>query len=283
MPVCAETQHTARPAAGQPLAWFGSHLPVSLSVSFPLCVSETHFSRSSHREHPHEVWDCILPGGVNYSCPRLGSTWERPGWVGNILRKFSAFIPAACPLHPPTPALRSRLLLESCSPSSEMPLQNFFAPRNRACVPSQFSSVTQSYPIPCDRMDCSTPDSSYLLLCPRVYSNSCSLSQWLYLTISSSAAPFFFSFQSFPASMSFPLNWLFASGGQSIGATASASVLPMNIQVWFPLGLTGLMILPSKGLSRLLSSATVWKQQFFGTQPSLWSSSHIHTWLLEKP
>ena len=73
---------------------------------------------------------------------------------------------------------------------------------------------------------------------------------------------------------------LFALGSQTIGA--SASVLPMYIQGWFLLGLTDLISLPSKGLSRVFSSTTVWKHQFFGTQPSLWSNSHIHTWLLER-
>ena len=72
-------------------------------------------------------------------------------------------------------------------------------------------------------------------------------------------------------------------GGQSIGASASASILPMNIQSWFPLGLTNLITLQSKGFSRVFSNTTVQKHQFFGTQPSLWSNSHIHTWLLEKP
>ena len=75
----------------------------------------------------------------------------------------------------------------------------------------------------------------------------------------------------------------FASGGQGIGASTSASVLSMNIQGWFPLGLTRLISLPSKGLARVFSNTTVQKHQFFGNQPSLWSNSHIHTWLLEKP
>ena len=79
----------------------------------------------------------------------------------------------------------------------------------------------------------------------------------------------------------FPMNQLFIPGGQSIGA--SASVLRMNIQDWFPLGLTGLISLQSKGLSRVFSSTTVRKHQFFGAQPSLWSDSHIHPWLLERP
>ena len=81
---------------------------------------------------------------------------------------------------------------------------------------------------------------------------------------------------------SFPMSWLFASGGQSIGAAASASVLLMNIQGWFPLGLTSLFSLQTKGLSRVFSRTTVSKHQFFGVQPSLWSTSDIHTWLLDK-
>ena len=85
------------------------------------------------------------------------------------------------------------------------------------------------------------------------------------------------------SSGSFPMSWLFKSGGQSFGASASASVFPMNIQDWFPLGLTDLNSLLSKGLSRVFSSTMVWKLQFSSTQPSLWSSSHIHIWLLEKP
>ena len=85
--------------------------------------------------------------------------------------------------------------------------------------------------------------------------------------------------QSFPASGSFLVSWLFVSGGQSIGAAASASVLPMSIQGWLPLGWTGLISLQSKELLRVFSNTTVWKHQFFGTQPSLGSNSHIHTWL----
>ena len=88
----------------------------------------------------------------------------------------------------------------------------------------------------------------------------------------------------FPASGSFLISWLFASGGQSIGA--SASVLPMSIQGWLPLRLTGLISLLSKELSRVFSSTTIRKHQFFSAQPSLWSNSHTsgsHTWLLEKP
>ena len=117
---------------------------------------------------------------------------------------------------------------------------------------------------------------------PRARSNSCPLSQWCHPTISSSIVPYSSCLQSCPASGSFPRSQLFISGGQSNGASALASVLPMNIQDWFPLGLTGLMSLQSKWLSRVFSNTTVQKYQFFNAQPSLWSNSHIHTWLLEK-
>ena len=116
----------------------------------------------------------------------------------------------------------------------------------------------------------------------RVCSNSCPLSQWCHLTLLSSAAPFCFCLQSFPTSGAFPMNQLFTSGGQSIRASVSASVLPMNSQGWLPLGLSGLIFLQSEGLSSTFSSTTIQKHQFFGTQPFLWSNSHIYTWWLEK-
>ena len=103
------------------------------------------------------------------------------------------------------------------------------------------------------------------------------------LVILSISALFFFCLQSFLASGSFPMSWLFASGGRSIGVSSSASILTMNPPGRFPSGLTGLISLQSKGLLRVFSSTTVWKHQFFSIQPSLWSSSHIHTWLLDKP
>ena len=118
---------------------------------------------------------------------------------------------------------------------------------------------------------------------PGACSNSCPSSLWCHPTTSSSVTLFSSCLQSFPASQSFPMSWLFASGGQSIGASASASVLAMNIQGWFPLGLTDLIALLSKGLSRVFSSTTVQKHEFFSAQLSLWSKTHIHTWLLEKP
>ena len=113
--------------------------------------------------------------------------------------------------------------------------------------------------------------------------NSCPLSWWCHQTISSSVIPFSSCPQSFPASGSFPMSQVFTSGGQSIGVSALASVLPMNTQDWSPLGWTGWISLQSKGLSRVFSNTTVQKHQFFGAQLSSQSNSHIHTWLLEKP
>ena len=125
------------------------------------------------------------------------------------------------------------------------------------------------------------------LLCPspspRACSNSCPLSQWCQRTISFSVIPFSSCLYSFPVSGSFPMSQFFASGSQSIGASASASVLPMNIQGWCPLALTDLTSLLSKKLSRVFSTTTAWKHQFFSAQPSLWYNSHICTWLLKKP
>ena len=134
-------------------------------------------------------------------------------------------------------------------------------------------SVAQSCPTLCDPTDCSTPGFPvlhYLLEFTQTYR----LSQWYYPTISSSLTPFSSCPQSVPASGSFPMSWLFKSGDPTIGASTSVSSfiqLPMNIQGWFPLGLTGLISLQSKGLWRAFSNTTVQKHQFFGTQPSLWT------------
>ena len=125
------------------------------------------------------------------------------------------------------------------------------------------------------RLPCPSPS-------PRVCSNSCLLSRWCCLIISSSTALFSFCLWSFPASGSFPVSQFLSSGGQSIGASASESVLPVNIQNWFPLGLTGL-ILQSKGLSRAFSNTTVQKHQFFSAQFSLWSNCHVHNDYGKKP
>ena len=150
---------------------------------------------------------------------------------------------------------------------------------------NEICSVTQSCPTLCGSMNYSTPGFP-VLSCPSPtpgdYSDSSPSHRWCHPTISSSVIPFS-RLQSFPASGSFPVSRFFASGGQSIGVLASASVLPMNIQDWFPLGWTGWISLQSRGLSRVFSNTTVQKHQFSGAQISLWSNSYIHTWLLEKP
>ena len=145
----------------------------------------------------------------------------------------------------------------------------------------QLSSV-QSCPTLCDFMNCNTRPP-----CPtptaRVYPNPCPSSQWCHPAISSSVVPFSSYPQSFLASGSFQMSQLSASGGQSIGVSASKSVLRMNTQDWSPLGWTGWISLQSKGLSRVFSNTTVQKHQFSGSQLSSLSNSHIHTWPLEKP
>ena len=121
--------------------------------------------------------------------------------------------------------------------------------------------------------------------CPSqgVHSDSRSLSQWCHPVISSSAVPFSSCPQSLPASESFPMSQLFSWGGQSTGVSALASFLPKKSQGWSPSEWTGWISLQSKGLSRVFSNTTVQKHQFFGTQPSSQSNSHIHTWPQEKP
>ena len=146
----------------------------------------------------------------------------------------------------------------------------------------QFSSVAQSCTTFCDPWTVAH-QAPYPSPTPGACSNSCPLSRWCHPTISSSVIPFSSCLQSCPASGSFPMSRFFVLGGQSIGVSATASVLPMNIQDWFPWGLTGLMSLQSKGLSRVFSNTTVQKHQFFGAQLSSQSNSHIHTWPLEKP
>ena len=117
---------------------------------------------------------------------------------------------------------------------------------------------------------------------PGSCSNSCPSSQWCHSTISSSVVPFSSRLQCVPPSGSFQMSLFFPSSGQRTGVSASVSVLPMNIQDWFPLGLTGFKSSQFEGLSRVFFNTAVQKHQFFGTQPSLRSNSHIHTWLLEK-
>ena len=118
---------------------------------------------------------------------------------------------------------------------------------------------------------------------PRVHSDLPPLSQWCHPAISSSVIPFSSCPQSLPAAESFPMSQLFAWGGQSTGVSASALFLPKKSQGWSPSEWTGWISLQSKGISRVFSNTTVQKHQFFGSQPSSQSNSHIHTWPLEKP
>ena len=143
-----------------------------------------------------------------------------------------------------------------------------------------FNLVVQSCLTLCDPMDCSTPGLPVHHKLPELVQVHV---HWVGDAIQPfhPVIPVSSCLQSSPASESFPMSQFFTSGGQSIRVSASASVLPMNIQDWFPLGLTGWISLQSKGLSRVFSSTTVQKHQFFGTQVSLWSNCHIHTWLLK--
>ena len=146
----------------------------------------------------------------------------------------------------------------------------------RCCSVAQSRLNLQPHGLQGTRLPCSS-------LSPEVCSNSRPLSQWCHPIISYSATPFSFCLKSFQAPGSFLVSWLIASHSQSTEASARASVLPTNIQGWFPLGLTGLIFLQSKGLSRVFFSTKIWRHHFFVTEPSLWSNSHIHTWLQEKP
>ena len=140
---------------------------------------------------------------------------------------------------------------------------------------SVVSNSLWPYGLHCTRLPCPSPT-------PRACSNSCLSSQWCHPIISSSVIPFSSCLPSIPASGSFQMNQFFASGGQGIGVSASASVLPMNIQEWFPLGWTGWISLLSKGLSRVFSNTTVQKHQIFVAQPSSQFNFHIHSWPLKK-
>ena len=142
-------------------------------------------------------------------------------------------------------------------------------------------SVTKLCPTLCDPMVCSLPGFPVLHYLPEFTQIHV---HWVGDAICRILChPLLFLPSIFPCIRSFPVSQIFSSGGQSIGVSTSASVLPMNIQDWFPLGQTGLISLQSKRLLRISSSATIWKHWLFSTQPSLWSNSHIRAWLLEKP
>ena len=157
--------------------------------------------------------------------------------------------------------------------------QSFYINAICCCSVAQFSAVAQLCATPwtaAHQASLSITNSQSLL-------KLMSLHWWCHPTISSSVTPFSSCLQSFPPSGSFSMSRLFTSGGQSTGASVSSSVFSMNSQGWFPLGFIGLSSLQSTGLSRVFYSSTVWKNQFFGAQPSLRSNFHICTWLLGKP
>ena len=165
-----------------------------------------------------------------------------------------------------------------CSQPNFKVLQSYLLPLQPYLV--QFTSVSESCPNLCYPTDWSMPGLPIYHRLPEPMDSGPSC-QWCHPTISSSVVPFPSCLQSFPALGSFPTSQFFASGRQSIGV--SASVLLMNIQDWFPLGLTGWISLQFKELSRVFSNTAIQKHQFFVTQPSLWPNVHICTWLLEKP
>ena len=187
--------------------------------------------------------------------------------ANNVTREASWSVPLLGISHTSFTPSKCQLTFSLYSNSFVFPLSDICSAHWFWLSSVRFSSSVVSdslrpHVLPHARPPCPSPT-------PRVYANSCPLSQWCHTTISSSLIPFSSCLQSFPASGSFQMSQFFASGGQSIGVSA-ASVLPMNIQDWFPLGWTGWISLQSKGLSRVFSNTTVQKQQFFGThQPGI--------------
>ena len=173
---------------------------------------------------------------------------------------------------PPSPTSISRIFHLFHTESLYLLNSNSVTPHTSLPAASQFSSVPFSCSVVSNslrphglqhaRPPCPSPT-------PRVYSKSCPLSRWCHPTISTSVVPFSSCIPSFPASESFQMSQVFASGGQSTGVSLQTSVFPMNTQDWSPLGWTGWISLPSKGLSRVFSNTTVQRHQFFGAQPSL--------------
>ena len=224
----------------------------------------------------------MLPKAHLTSHPKMsGSKWvTTPSWLPGSLRPF-LYSSSMYSCH---------LLLNSSASVRSLSFLSFIVPIFALNDPlvspvflkrSQFSSFSHVWPFATPwtahaRPPCPSPT-------PGVYPNSCPLSQWCHSAISSTVISISSCLQSFPASGSFQMSQIFTSGGQSIGVSASTSVLPTNIQDWFPLGWTSGISLESKGLSRVSSNTTVQKHKFFGVQLSFYSYFHIHTWLLEKP
>ena len=222
--------------------------------------------------------------GYPLQCSCLGNAWT--GQPHGLQTRLSNYTTTA------TASLISRhVLFTRCSSNSMWKGRSHFS-RDKdivICIPFwhwkplcqvHFSSVTQSCSTLCDPMNFSMPPCPSPT--PEAYSNPCPSNQWCHPAISSSVIPFSSCPQSLLASESFPMSQLFAWSGQSIGVSALASFLPKKSQGWSPSEWTGWISLQSKGLSRVLSNTTVQKYQFFSSQLSSQSNSHIHRWLLEK-
>ena len=221
----------------------------------------------------------------SFAIPWLHVAYQAPLSMGFFRKEYWSRLSFPPPGDLPHPVIK---LTTSVSPELAGRFFTHWATSEALSATSvQFSSVTQSCLTLCDPVDCSMLcNPACRILCPPspgACLNSCALSWWCRPTILSSVVPFSSCLQSFPALGPFLMSQIFASGGQSIGVSASASVLPINVQDWFPLGLTDLISLQSKGLSREFSNTIVQKHQFFSAQASSQSNSHIHTWPQEKP
>ena len=243
--------------------------------------------------------NCSTPGlPVHHQL--LESTQTHVHWVGDAIQPSPGsscpllLLPSAFPIimvFSDESALRIRwpkYWSFSFSISPSMNIQDWFPLGNILCLSlssaSQFSSVQSLSPV---RLFATSGIAAHQASLSITNSQSSvkltSIESVMHSAISSSVVPFSSCPQSLPASESFPMSQLFAWGGQSIGVSASASVLPVNNQDWSHLGLTGWISFQSKGLSRVFSNTTVQKHQFFSTQLSSQSTSHIHTWPLQKP
>ena len=208
------------------------------------------------------VYECMWPGGEVGTLERSLPKSCGLGW--NLKARMQAFT-SKCPVSIHQPLRQSMDRWECHHSVSSVQFSR-----------SVVSDSLRPHELQHARPPCLSPT-------PGVYPNSWPLRRWCHPAISSSVIPFFSCPQSLPASGSFPMSQLFTSGGQSIGVSASVSVLPMNTQDWSPLGWTGWIFLQSKGPSRVFSNITVQNNQFFGAQLSSQSNSHIHAWPLEKP
>ena len=222
--------------------------------------SPSHPSGSSQCTSPEHPVSCIKPGlAIYFTFDNIQNTdilgISKLKWTG--MGEFNSV--------PPGKLKQNTRLLQSHS---------CFTPVQFSC--SVVSNSLWPHESQHARPPCPSPT-------PRVHSDPHPSSQWCHPAISSSVIPFSSCPLSLPASESFPMNQLFAWGGQSTGVSALASFPPKKSQVWSPSEWTGWISLQSKGLSRVFSNTTVQKNQFFGTQPSSQSNSHVHTWPLEKP